>query len=266
MNYFEFNLKELVISHGCNVLTIEGIKFEIDSVNRSIAILAESGMGKTTIFKSLLSNYLKIWSSSRPFNFSCCHKFNGVEHTEIDLIKNKLQFSIGFATQSPYFFESHSVRDNIFAPLKWKGKSLEEARKEEYVEKFGLAELSDRKMFILSGGQRQLVNLARMLVLSPQLAIIDECFSSMNEEMAHEKINHIKDTFEETIFLITSHRKTDIATFDGKIIELEKRVHRSGKTYVTQGGADAHSIGFKIYRVFWVPFYPAYIKQVRRQP
>ncbi|WP_369334490.1 ATP-binding cassette domain-containing protein [Candidatus Thiosymbion oneisti] len=52
------------------------------------------------------------------------------------------------------------------------------------MEKWGLGDFAEKPLSILSGGQRQLVNLARALVIKPGIVIIDECFSSMNENMA----------------------------------------------------------------------------------
>ena len=94
--------------------------------------------------------------------------------------------------------------------------------------------MAKNKIGILSGGEKQLINVARMLVLRPEIAIIDECFSSMNEEMAFKYINIIMHNFKDVIFIVTSHRKSDISVFGCKFIRLKKEKRRSGDYYVTQ--------------------------------
>jgi len=237
MTGFKFDLKELTIGDKKHTLTIEGIHFCLNSPERSIALLGDSGMGKTTIFRSLLSKYVQKWSLHSSFRFDCVHKLNDREFSAEDIQNDRRIVKIGFATQFPYFFESQTVFENVFAPLKWKKLKLDRKNKEEYLKKFGLDTLTQKSISILSGGQRQLANIARMLVVKPQLAIIDECFSSMDEKMAYEKIKFILDYFNDIIFLVTSHRQSDVEAFGGKVIRLKKEQHRSGKFYVTQEDA-----------------------------
>ena len=61
MGSFKFNLKKLRIGHRGRSLTIEGVNFELAQEQHSMAILGESGMGKTTIFKSLFPKYISLW-------------------------------------------------------------------------------------------------------------------------------------------------------------------------------------------------------------
>ena len=98
---------------------------------------------------------------------------------------------------------------------------------------FTLEDLAERQLSILSGGQRQLVNIARTMVLKPRLAIIDECFSSMNEEMARKYIDIIKRGFPNCFFLLTSHRQADVQYFGSEAMRLTKNQYKSGQTYVT---------------------------------
>jgi len=230
---FEFDLKRLRIQNRKAMLTIEGIKFNLAENEKSFAILGDSGIGKTTIFRSLFSRYLESWSIERHFTFDCLHKFDGREFDHNDILKNKNIPSIGFATQAPYFFNSETVFENIFLPLKWKKLKMSDEDKNKYISLFELNELKSMNVSILSGGQKQLINIARMLVLKPQIAIIDECFSSMNEGMSSQYINILKTRFNDVIFLITSHRKFDVEKFGCRYISLYKEQFRGGGYYVT---------------------------------
>jgi len=234
MNSFNFNLKELSISNGSSVLRIEGINFSVEQSEKAISILGESGMGKTTIFKSLFPRYIALWSIERGFKFSCLHSYNGQTFDDTDIVRGKVPAKIGYATQTPYFFCSETVKENLFAPLKWKGIFWTEDRKEKYIQNLQLDCLVNKEMSILSGGEAQLINVSRMLVLEPDIAIIDECFSSMDEQMSQKYIELMKQLFPNCIFLLTSHRRSDVERFGGKIIRLMKESYKSGSYYVSQ--------------------------------
>lgn len=234
MAKFCFDLRELTISNRNHSLMIEGINFTLEPPHRSMSLLADSGIGKTTIFKSLFSKYIELWSIEKPFRFECKHSYNKYSFDNKDIQKNRIPISIGFASQFPYFLESQTGYQNIFAPLKWRKINWSEEEKEKHIELFCLQNIASRQLSILSGGERQLINIARMMVLSPSIAIIDECFSSMNEQMAHTHINILKDKFPNTLFLITSHRTNDINSFSGKSLSLKRKQYKSGKFFVTQ--------------------------------
>ena len=231
---FRFNLKKLIISDHGRSLTIEGIESQLTSPLNSLAILGESGMGKTSIFKSMFSRYISLWRLERPFEFECQHQLDNETIDQYMIERNRLKHRIGFATQFPYFFENKTLRENIFSPLRWKNIKWSLEEEDAFIQIFTLKELSDKQMSILSGGQRQLANIARMLVLKPVLAIIDECFSSMDEGMAHHYIDVIKSNFPNCTFLLTSHRKADVEYFGSKVLKLKRSQYKSGKTYVTQ--------------------------------
>jgi energy-coupling factor transport system ATP-binding protein len=231
---FSFQLNKLLIQNNRSILNIEGVNFTISDSKNSFAILGDSGIGKTTIFKSLFSRYVQYWAMEKKFAFDCQHQLNKHLFNGGDIIKNRQIPNIGFSTQSPYFLYSESVKDNIFMPLSWKNNRWDDDRKAEYIKLFELDELTDNNISILSGGQKQVINIARMLVLHPDIAIIDECFSSMNEKMAYKYIDILKKEFKDIIFLITSHRKNDIDYWGAQYISLKKEQYKSGEYYVTQ--------------------------------
>ena len=73
MSNFKFNLSKLKIGNRAPTLTIEGINFELTPTSRFLAIVGDSGIGKTTIFKSLFPNYLKMWKSEGTLEIECKH-------------------------------------------------------------------------------------------------------------------------------------------------------------------------------------------------
>ncbi len=234
MNQFVFSLHELVIRNEKHVLRIEDISFSVGNKSCAIALIGESGIGKTTIFKSLFPIYIRNWSLKPGFSFSAHHSFNNKLYTDKEIKSNRMPTTIGFASQLPFFIEECSASDNIFFPMKWtRNSTITNEQKKDYIEKWGLTKIAEKPMSILSGGQRQLVNLARALVLHPGVVIIDECFSSMNEEMAKKYIAFLSKEYSSTCFIVTSHRKTDIRNFGCPVLNLKRQQTRRGHFVVT---------------------------------
>jgi ABC-type multidrug transport system ATPase subunit len=233
VDILKFNLNRLMLSSRSRTLIIEGVHFELTPAKKYLAILGDSGIGKTTVFKSLFPVYLNIWKLDGTVELECEHEIDGQKITLQTILENKLDNVIGFATQVPYFFDERTVGENLFFPLKWKNLVWEDDQKKEYLANFELTELANAKMSELSGGERQLLNIARMLILKPRLAIIDECFSNMDERLSSKTIQIIQKKYQDTYFLFTSHRKTEIDLFNADTRLLIKQFFRSGKPYVT---------------------------------
>lgn len=234
MSNLDFKLTHLKIGKKERVLDIRGINFSLTETEKVAAIIGESGLGKTTIYKSLFSAYVNLWQKESSIEFTCEHIINSKKLTHIEITNGKNKPNFGFATQVPYFYSFKSVEDNLFLPLKWLEniKDTKEFR-EAYLTKFDLMELRNSEMHHLSGGQRQIVNLARVFLSNPELVIIDESFSNMNESMAEKYFNTIRTNFPSTIIFLTSHRSSDIAKFKAKQINLVRKKDEANCPYVT---------------------------------
>jgi ABC-type multidrug transport system ATPase subunit len=234
MSNLDFNLSVLKIGKGNHELTIKGIKFQLADHETVVALIGESGLGKTTIYKSLFSTYVNLWRKENPIEFKCSHQIKGKELTDDIIIKGKDKPNFGFATQVPYFYSYKSVEENLFYPLKWL-KNIEDTNdfRNKYLEKFQLTDLRNAEMHHLSGGERQMINIARIFLSNPELVIFDETFSNMNEEKAKAYFELIKNNYPDTIIFLTSHRGTDIEQFHAKRIQLERKNDETNTPYVT---------------------------------
>lgn len=235
MNKLDFNLNHLKIGKKGRCLEIKGIKFSLTGTEQVVALIGESGLGKTTIYKSLFSTYVNLWKTESDIEFTCNHKINNVQWDNEKILKGKEKPNFGFATQVPYFYSFKTVEENLFLPLKWlDGINVDKEFKESYLSKFELQHLRSQDMHQLSGGQRQIVNLARVFLSNPDLVIIDESFSNMNESLAQKYFNLIRTNYPNTIIFLTSHRTADITKFQAKQVQLVKVPDATGiSTYVT---------------------------------
>lgn len=137
-----------------------------------VAILGPSGCGKSTFLSTLLGSVPAISGSI---------ELNSRDITQLPIH----QRGIGMVFQDPVLFPHLSVARNIGYGLKQLGKSKAEISAEvgRLLQWVGLEGYENRKVHQLSGGQAQRVALARALAPSPQVVLLDEPFSALDEEL-----------------------------------------------------------------------------------
>ncbi|MGM0877214.1 MAG: ABC transporter ATP-binding protein [Bacillota bacterium] len=134
---------------------------------------------------------------------------------------------VGMVFQDP---ENQIVMDNVLEELIFgmenMGASTEEMRKRvaEIVHFFGLEGLLERKTHELSGGQKQLVNLASVLLLEPKLLLLDEPTAQLDPVAAREFIGMLQTMNEEfgITVIIAEHRLEELFGIADRTIVLDK--------------------------------------------
>jgi NitT/TauT family transport system ATP-binding protein len=127
-----------------------------------------------------------------------------------------------------------SALANVSAGLEFRGTAPDEARQrsEEWLERVGLAGFGDRYPHQLSGGMRKRVSLAQMLILDPQILLMDEPFSALDIQTRQLMEN-------ELLELWSANRKSVIfITHD-----LEEAIALSDRVVVLSAGPATRPIG-----------------------
>lgn len=179
---------------------IENISFEVDK-GEILCILGPNGVGKTTLFKTILG-FLKI--------------LDGDIKLENDNISNwsRKDFakSIGYVPQvhmPPFPFKVIDVvlmgrtahLGNFSSPSK---KDLEIA--EESLASLDISHLGNKLITEISGGERQMVLIARALTQKPSILVLDEPTSNLDFGNQVKVLNHVSKLSKENIGIImTSH-------------------------------------------------------------
>jgi thiamine transport system ATP-binding protein len=198
-------VKNLFVDLGGFRLTAD---FEIER-GSLISIVGPSGAGKSTILNAL-AGFIPLTSG--------VIKWNGSDITKLDPGLRPL--SILF--QDYNLFSHLTVKDNIAIGLRpnLKLDDLETEMVNSVIEEVGLSKFKFIKPFQLSGGQRTRVSLARSIVRSKPILLLDEAFSGLGPALRSEMIKIIKDkSIKEGITLImVSHHIKDAIELDQKVI------------------------------------------------
>jgi molybdate transport system ATP-binding protein len=142
------------------------------------------------------------------------------------------QRSIGYVFQDYALFPNMTVRQNLeFAFSNKKEVRQNQALIGQLMELMGLDELQNRKPVTLSGGQRQRVALARALVSKPDLLLLDEPLSALDQTMRQTLQNYLLQLHQEfsPTILLVSHDVGEIFKVSDQVLVLEQgRITRKG--------------------------------------
>ncbi|MBP5180444.1 MAG: ABC transporter ATP-binding protein [Clostridiales bacterium] len=213
-------------------LILKNVSFELKSGN-SIAIVGPSGSGKSTII-NLIPRLYDVKSGSVTFD--------GIDVRDIEL--SSLRDKIGVVSQETYLFNG-TIREN----LKY---AKEDATEEEMIEacrkaniydfikgqEDGLDTMVGNRGLKLSGGEKQRISIARLLLKDPLIFIFDEATSaldSISESKIQEAIDPIVN--EKTSILI-AHRLSTILAADEILVVKDGQIVERGthKELVKAGG------------------------------
>ena len=240
MNVIEIeNLKKY---YG-EVKAVDGISFTVEK-GEFFAFLGVNGAGKSTTISILCGDQKRTDGSVK------------VTGKDVDEAPAEIRRKLGVVFQNSALDRSLSVRDNLkyrAALYGVTGKAFE-ARLAELSALFALKDLLKRPVGKLSGGQRRRADIARALVHSPEILILDEPTTGLDPQTRKhvwETVNAIRKVRGVTVFL-TTHYMEEAADADrvvildgGKILAnatpLELKNRYTGD-FITLYGADEESV------------------------
>src|SRR5580698_7226645 len=137
-----------------------------------VGLLGPNGAGKTTTFYILVG-------LARPDYGRVL--LDGEDITDLPMYL-RARSGISYLPQEPSVFRKLTVEENLLAVLETLPVTPEQRRDrvEELLAQMGLDGLRDSKAFVLSGGERRRLEIARSLVLSPSFVLLDEPFSGID--------------------------------------------------------------------------------------
>jgi ATP-binding cassette, subfamily B, bacterial PglK len=201
--------KDLRFSYQDGNDVIKNISFEI-SKGEKIAFTGESGSGKTTLADIIIGIY---------------RSNHGGLYVDDVLIDNANILSwrskIGYIPQNIYLFDGTVAENVSFGSKPDENKiinALKKARIWEFLEsKEGLLTRVGEGGIQLSGGQKQRIGIARALYNDPEVLVLDEATSSLDDATEAEIMNEIYDLSGNKTLIVIAHRLSTVERCDRKI-------------------------------------------------
>ncbi len=193
------------------------VSFEISAHTKPTALFGKSGAGKSTIL-SIIAGFVPAHSAQISLNGRL------LQHTEKRLNVAAHKRKIGYIFQTSTLFPHYSVSQNLFYGFKRTAQPLSKKRCEDLIDLLDLSDLMNRPVEYLSGGEKQRICFARTLFTNPDLLLMDEPFSALDQEKKSDIYPYLEALFQETKIpaLYVSHDWQEIQRLCGTIFMLEK--------------------------------------------
>ncbi len=213
-----FRIENLSFSYPtAEKLSLDNVSLKIEK-GEYIVLCGKSGSGKTTLLRHLKTVLTPHGKRTGEIYF------NDVALKDVD---NRQQSSkIGYVMQNP---DDQIVTDNVWHELAFGLESLGceqkvmRSRVAEMACYFGIQDWFHRDVALLSGGQKQLLNLASIMAMQPEVLILDEPTSQLDPIAASDFLNTVRKINTElgTTVIITEHRLEDIFPYADRAIVMD---------------------------------------------
>ncbi len=149
-----------------------------------VTIMGPSGAGKSTLL-SLLGLYDSAWEGEYWLDGQPVHALKPKERAVLN------RRYVGFVFQRFHLLDDLTVAENLDAPLSYRDhkRSEREAIVADTLDRFGIVGKKDLFPAQLSGGQQQLVAVARAVIAKPKLLLADEPTGNLHSEQGTEIMN-----------------------------------------------------------------------------
>ena len=214
-----FQIQNLTFSYAGakNKRSLDAVSLTIEK-GEYIVVCGKSGSGKTTLLKHLKS----VLTPSGKHTGEIL--FNGIPMEQVS--QREQSGKIGYVMQNP---DDQIVTDKVWHELAFGLESLGtdqktmRSRVAEMACYFGIQDWFHRDVANLSGGQKQLLNLASIMAMQPEVLILDEPTSQLDPIAASDFLNTVRKINMElgTTVIITEHRLEDIFPYADRAIVMD---------------------------------------------
>lgn len=180
-----------------------------------ISIMGPSGAGKSTLLH-LLGMHDMSWTGEYHLYGQPIHKMNKKDRSEV----YKRYF--GFVFQSYHLLDSLTVYENLDIPLSY--RNIKKAERDSIVcdalDKFNIVGKKDLYPNQLSGGQQQLVAIARAMVASPKIILADEPTGNLHSSQGKEIMEMFKKLNNEGTTIIQVTHSEANAEYGNRVLKI----------------------------------------------
>ena len=211
-------LKNIVKNFG-KICAVDNISFEVEN-GEFLTLLGPSGCGKTTILRIIAG--LENLTSGQVF----------LDGTDISH-ESPTKRDVSIMFQDYALFPHMSITENVAYGLRMRGVSKVERSKlsNKWLETMQLSGFGNRLPSELSGGQKQRAALARALITSPKILLLDEPLSALDANLRvrlREELRKIHSIVGTTFICVTHDQEEAMALSDRIAILKEGKVEQMG--------------------------------------
>ena len=202
--------------------TKAGFAYVLRQINLDIAeaefitIMGPSGAGKSTLL-GILGMYDHAWEGEFVFGDQAVHRLKPKERS---LLNKRF---VGFVFQQFHLLDDLTVAENLDIPLSYRNiKSSErQALVADVLDRFNIVGKKDLFPSQLSGGQQQLVAVARAIIAKPRLLLADEPTGNLHSEQGREIMELFKKLNQDGTTIIQVTHSEANAAYGHRIIKLK---------------------------------------------
>jgi len=226
-------LEDITFSYPGSSPVIDKLNLKFYRGDR-IGLVAPNGSGKTTLFH-IIMGLLKLSSGNMEI-------FGKPVKEERDFLIVRQRIGLLFQDADDQLFSPTVLEDVAFGPLNL-GKSKDEAIEisKRTLEFLGLAGFEDRITFKLSGGEKRLVSLATILAMEPEILLLDEPTTGLDNEIRVKIAQVLSDL--DISYILISHNIDFLSNLTDSIYTMEKGKILLDKTLHIHEHLHAHPHG-----------------------
>lgn len=208
------NLEKSFQAGAQKFFVLRRITLEIQA-GEFVTIMGPSGAGKSTLL-GIIGMLDAAWSGQYFFIDQPVHQLSARQRNELH------KYNIGFVFQSYHLIDDLTVYENLEIPLSYKNIPKKERASLvcDALDRFNIVAKKDLFPNQLSGGQQQLVGVARAVIQNPKLILADEPTGNLHSAQGEEIMQLFKKLNEAgtTIIQVTHSEKN--ATYGNRIIQM----------------------------------------------
>jgi len=199
---------------GKRVFLLNDISLQVEE-GEFISIMGPSGSGKSTLL-NVIGMLDEFQEGEYNFLEESVHRLKEKHRSKL------YKEYIGFVFQAYHLIDELTVYENIETPLLYKNiKSSErKALVADMLDRFNIVGKKDLFPSQLSGGQQQLVGIARALIAKPKLILADEPTGNLNSKQGEEIMKLFKELNQEGVTIIQATHSESNAEYGNRIIHL----------------------------------------------
>lgn len=203
-----------VKSGGRRIFLLNDLSIEIQKGD-FLSVMGPSGSGKSTLL-NVIAMLDEFQEGEYYFEDQAIHKLKPKKRTEI------FNQNIGFIFQAYHLLDDLTVYENIETPLLYKNvKSSErKALVGDILDRFNIVGKKDLFPHQLSGGQQQLVGIARALIIKPKLILADEPTGNLNSSQSEEIMQLFNELNKEGVTIVQATHSESNAAYGSRTIKL----------------------------------------------